>query len=222
MFTSDSTIWQFIKWRNCQKNSNVEGKKWEAIQWKSEWWQQYLVWNVWPGMGVNLDSVLIDLHNQPEFRHQRRLALLFIGGWTLTLWVAAATIVAFSRSRIDQDVYFRTSALLYTEAVIMIPSFTAAKWHYVSFHSRFYSKREMKELAQWTLFKQNQTIDPPSKPLILHLQQNSPCMSESRLPWLETTLWTLLGLSFPQPGEGECVYSIYTTYGSIGNIKNKT
>lgn len=31
--------------------------------------------------------------------------------------------------------------------------------------------------------------------------QHLPCMSESMLPWLETTLWTRLGLSLPQPEE---------------------
>jgi len=49
-------------------------------------------------MGVDLHSVLVDLDNQPEVGHQRRLALLFIQGGALTLGVAAAAIVAFKHT----------------------------------------------------------------------------------------------------------------------------
>lgn len=117
-------------------------------------------------MGVDLYSVLMDLYDQPELRHQWWLALLLIQGWTLTLRVAAATIVAFNRSRGDTKVCI-------------------------------------------TLLNWKQPIYQASTALN---QQNSPCMSESRLPWLETTLCTLLGLSLPQPEERKQVYLNYTTY----------
>lgn len=40
--------------------------------------------------------------------------------------------------------------------------------------------------------------DPVGQPKF-NFVQHLPCMSESRLPWLETTLWTRLGLGLPQP-----------------------
>lgn len=53
----------------------------------------------WPGMGVDLHSVLVDLNNQPEVWHQTWLTLLFIQGGALTLRVTAAAIVTFKHNK---------------------------------------------------------------------------------------------------------------------------
>lgn len=50
---------------------------------------------VWPAVGINLHSVLLDLHNQPEVRHWWWLALVLIQSWTLTLRIAAPAIVTY-------------------------------------------------------------------------------------------------------------------------------
>lgn len=52
----------------------------------------------WPGMRVDLHSVLVDLNYEPEVGHQRRLTLLFILGGALTLRVAASAIITFKHS----------------------------------------------------------------------------------------------------------------------------
>lgn len=49
--------------------------------------------------------------------------------------------------------------------------------------------------------------DLAGQPLVSFVQP-LPCISESRLPWLETTLWTRLGLSLPQPEERQFDISV--------------
>lgn len=94
-------------------------------------------------MGVDRDSVLMDLDNQPEVRHQRGAALLLVQGWTLALRVTAAAVVAFGGRH--GDALFRNQ-----------------------------------EADRKKRSKSGRSRRPCG--------QNSPCVSESRLPWLETTL----------------------------------
>ena len=49
-------------------------------------------------MGVDLHSVLVDVHDEPEVRHQWGLTLLFIQGGALTLRVTAAAIITFKQT----------------------------------------------------------------------------------------------------------------------------
>lgn len=136
-----------------------------------------------PGMGVDFDSVLMDLNNQPEFRHQRRLALLLIQGWALTLRVAAAAIVTFN----SKHTWSRQGASR--------PPTPAS--------ARSWARAGSGWCILLCVFRRSQQSSW-FFPLFWFL----PCMSESRLPWLETTLWTLLGLSLPQPDEETQVHFI--------------
>lgn len=52
--------------------------------------------SLWPGMRVDLHPVLVDLHNQPEVRHGWWLTVMLIQGRTLTLRIAATTIITFN------------------------------------------------------------------------------------------------------------------------------
>lgn len=62
----------------------------------------------WPGMGVDLYSILVDLNNQPEVRHRWWLTLLFIQGRALTLRVAATTIITFKHAQSTAHQVFKS------------------------------------------------------------------------------------------------------------------